>query len=104
MIARSTGIERRNLLRTALGAPLLTVPAWRRSAAQNQPLRIGVLTDMSSWGRDNGGPGSVYAANAAAKEFNNEVAGRKVEILVGDHKMSPDVGMTLARKWIDEGG
>ncbi len=59
---------------------------------------------MSSWGRDNGGPGSVYAANAAAKDFKGEVAGRKIEIVVGDHKMSPDVGMTIARKWIDEDG
>ena len=83
---------------------LLTMPTRRRAAAQSQPLRIGVLTDMSSWGRDNGGPGSVYAANAAAKEFKGEVAGRKIEIVVGDHKMSPDVGMTIARNWFDEGG
>ena len=99
-----TRTGRRNLLRAAAGASLLAVPALRRSAAQNQPLRIGVLTDMSSWGRDNGGPGSVYAANAAAKDFKGEVAGRKIEIVVGDHKMSPDVGMTIARKWFDEGG
>ena len=104
MTIRHTCTGRRNLLRAAAGASLLAVPALRRSAAQNQPLRIGVLTDMSSWGRDNGGPGSVYAANAAAKDFKGEVAGRKIEIVVGDHKMSPDVGMTIARKWFDEGG
>ena len=104
MTIRHTRTGRRNLLRAAAGASLLAVPALRRSAAQNQPLRIGVLTDMSSWGRDNGGPGSVYAANAAAKDFKGEVAGRKIEIVVGDHKMSPDVGMTIARKWFDEGG
>lgn len=104
MTIRHTRTGRRNLLRAAAGASLLAVPALRRSAAQNQPLRIGVLTDMSSWGRDNGGPGSVYAANAAAKDFKGEVAGRKVEIVVGDHKMSPDVGTTIAWKWFDEGG
>jgi branched-chain amino acid transport system substrate-binding protein len=95
-------VSRRRLLKAAAGAPLLAMPAVRRAAAQTKPVRIGVLTDMSSWGRDNGGPGSVYAANAAAASFGNEVAGRKVEILVGDHQMSADIGMAIARKWIDE--
>jgi branched-chain amino acid transport system substrate-binding protein len=98
------GFGRRGLLKGAAAAPLLSLPALRRATAQNRPLRIGVLTDMSNWGRDNGGPGSVYAANAAVKELKGEVAGRRVEVVVGDHKMSPDLGMTIARKWIDEDG
>ena len=102
--APPVGIGRRRVVQAAVGSALLTMPTLRRAAAQSQPLRIGVLTDMSSWGRDNGGPGSIHAANAAAKEFKGEVAGRKVEIVVGDHKMSPDVGMTIARSWFDEGG
>lgn len=97
------GIRRRLLLKGAAVAPLLAAPALR-TKAEPRTLKIGVLTDMSSWGRDNGGPGSVYAANAAAEEFNREVAGRSVEILVGDHRMSPDIGMTIARKWIDADG
>lgn len=97
-------VGRRRLLKAAAGAPLLALPALRRAAAEQRPVRIGVLTDMSSWGRDNGGPGSVYAANAAADAFGREVAGRNVEILVGDHQMSADIGMAIARKWIDEGG
>ena len=100
----NTGIGRRGLLQAAGATPLISIPFCRRAAAENQPLRIGVLTDMSSWGRDNGGPGSVYAANAAAKEFKGQVLGRKIEIVVGDHKMSPDLGMTIARNWFDEGG
>jgi branched-chain amino acid transport system substrate-binding protein len=96
-------VGRRAVLKGAAVAPLLAVPVLRVKA-EAKPLRIGVLTDMSSWGRDNGGPGSVYAANAAAREFNPQVAGRPVEILVGDHQMSVDIGTTIARKWIDEGG
>ena len=99
-----TAVGRRSFLGAAAGG-LLSIPALRRAAAQDtRPLRIGVLTDMSSWGRDNGGPGSVYAANAAATELGGEVGGRKVEIVVGDHQMSPDTGLAIARKWIDEGG
>jgi branched-chain amino acid transport system substrate-binding protein len=101
MIGSNPGARRRTLLQAA---PLLALPFIRRSNAQQRPLRIGVLTDMSSWGRDNGGPGSVYSANAAAQEFKGEVLGRKIEILVGDHKESPDLGMTIARNWFDEGG
>ncbi len=95
-----SAITRRAVMGAAAAAPFIA----SRVRAQTEPVRIGVLTDMSSWGRDNGGPGSVYAAQAAAAEIGNTVAGRPVEILVGDHKMIPDVGMTIARKWFDEMG
>ncbi|MDA8249973.1 MAG: ABC transporter substrate-binding protein [Rhodospirillales bacterium] len=104
MNEQRSSVGRRRVLQAAATLPLLATPALRGAAAQAKPIRIGVLTDMSSWGRDNGGPGSVYAANAAAEAFGGEVAGRKVEILVGDHQMSTDVGMSIARKWIDEAG
>jgi branched-chain amino acid transport system substrate-binding protein len=88
--------------RTLLGAAsALALPAIAR--AQAGPIRIGVLTDMSSWGRDNGGPGAVYAVNAAVKEAGGKAAGRPVEVLVGDHKMLPDLGLQIARQWFDEG-
>lgn len=95
-------ILRRRLLQAAAAA--LSMPGAARAEGGAKPVRIGVLTDMSSWGRDNGGPGSVYAANAAAAAFGGQVAGRPVEILVGDHQMSPDIGLAIARKWIDEAG
>ena len=93
-------LDRRNLVKLAVAAPL-AMPAIVR--AQGTPLRIGVLTDMSSWGRDNGGPGSVYAVNQAVRELGGSVAGRKVEVLVGDHKMTPDLGVQIARRWFDDG-
>jgi branched-chain amino acid transport system substrate-binding protein len=39
-------------------------------------VRIGVLTDLSSWGRDNSGPGSVEAARMAVEEFGPTVLGK----------------------------
>ena len=95
-----TRITRRAMLGAAAAVPFVA----DRARAAGEPVRIGVLTDMSSWGRDNGGPGSVYAAQAAINEAGGTVAGRPVELLVGDHKMIPDVGMTIARKWFDEMG
>ena len=84
-------------LACALSA-LMTSSALSQSA---EPLRIGVLTDLTSWGRDNSGPGSVEAAKMAVEEFGPTVLGRKIEIMSADHQMKPDVGMSVARSWIE---
>ena len=93
-------LDRRTLVKLAAAVPL-AMPALVR--AQGMPIRIGVLTDMSSWGRDNGGPGSVWAANQAVREMGGGAGGHKVEVLVGDHKMTPDLGIQIARRWFDDG-
>jgi branched-chain amino acid transport system substrate-binding protein len=69
--------------------------------AQSGPLKIGVLTDMSSLYSDNGGPGSVVAAQMAIEDFGGTVLGRKIELVSGDHQNKADVGGTLAKRWID---
>ena len=84
------------VLACALSA-LMTSGALAQNA---EPLRIGVLTDLTSWGRDNSGPGSVEAAKMAVEEFGPTVLGRKIEIMSADHQMKPDVGMSVARSWI----
>lgn len=72
--------------------------------AQTAPLKIGVLTDMSSLYSDNGGPGSVVAAQMAIEDFGGSVLGRKIELVSGDHQNKADVGGTLAKRWIDNEG
>jgi branched-chain amino acid transport system substrate-binding protein len=66
-------------------------------------VRIGVLTDLSSWGRDNSGPGSVEAAKMAVEEFGPTVLGKPIEIISADHQMKTDVGTQIAREWFDNG-
>ncbi|MGM4923665.1 ABC transporter substrate-binding protein [Tardiphaga sp. 804_B3_N1_9] len=66
-------------------------------------VRIGVLTDLSSWGRDNSGPGSVEAAKMALEEFGPTVLGKPIEIISADHQMKSDVGIQIARNWFDAG-
>ncbi|OKO78328.1 ABC transporter substrate-binding protein [Bradyrhizobium sp. NAS96.2] len=66
-------------------------------------VRIGVLTDLSSWGRDNSGPGSVEAAKMAVEEFGPTVLGKPIEIASADHQMKTDVGLQIARDWFDNG-
>jgi len=73
----------------------------RPVSAQTPPLKLGVLTDMSSLYADNGGPGSVVAAQMAIDDFGGTVLGRKIEIVSGDHQNKADVGSVIARRWID---
>jgi branched-chain amino acid transport system substrate-binding protein len=66
-------------------------------------VRIGVLTDLSSWGRDNSGPGSVEAAKMAVEEFGPTVLGKPIEVISADHQMKADVGVQVVREWFDTG-
>ena len=72
-------------------------------AEMNGSVRIGVLNDMSGVYSDFQGPGSVVAAQLAAEDFAKQ-SKRKVEILSADHQNKPDVGATIARRWIDVDG
>jgi branched-chain amino acid transport system substrate-binding protein len=71
------------------------------SAAAQQSVKIGVLTDMSSLYADNTGPGSVAAAKMAAADFMKDHPTVKVEIVSGDHQNKADVGSNIANTWFD---
>jgi branched-chain amino acid transport system substrate-binding protein len=70
-------------------------------SAGTDPIRIGVLTDMTGPFADAVGPGSVAAARLAIDDAGGTVLGRKIEILSGDHQNKADVGATIARDWFD---
>lgn len=94
---------RRNFLTAtgSLGLAAASPMTGARAQAANT-IRIGVLTDMSGPFRDISGPTSVVAARTAVQDFGNR--GFNVEILVADHQNRPDVGVSLARQWIDRDG
>jgi branched-chain amino acid transport system substrate-binding protein len=78
--------------------------ALMTTAAQAQnpiPVKIGVLTDMSSVYADDTGPGSVAAAKLAVHDFNPAAHNMKVDIVSADHQNKPDVGASIARQWYD---
>ncbi|NEU96051.1 ABC transporter substrate-binding protein [Bradyrhizobium uaiense] len=90
--------------RTFLAFAILVAAASTASAQiSNDVVRIGVLTDLSSWGRDNSGPGSVEAAKMAVEEFGPTVLGKPIEIVSADHQMKSDVGLQIVRDWFDNG-
>lgn len=92
-----------NFYRTvAAGALALCMMVQAR--AEDGVLRIGIITDMSGQYADGNGKGSVIAAQMAAEEIGGSVAGRKIEIISGDHQNKPDVATNIVRNWIDNKG
>src|SRR3979409_2341208 len=85
-------------------AALLTWPAFGLAApalAQEKTVKIGVLNDMSSLYADIGGPNSVVAIKMAVEDSGLLKKGWKIDVLSGDHQNKPDVGVNIARQWLD---
>src|SRR5260370_7276249 len=85
---------KKHLLACAILAATTVVASAQIS---DDAVRIGVLTDLSSWGRDNGGPGSVEAARMAVEEFGPTVLGNPLQIISADHQMKTHLRAHLAR-------
>jgi branched-chain amino acid transport system substrate-binding protein len=99
---KSTNNPQRSFWRLGAAAALLAfVAAPAYAQVPDNTVRIGVLTDLSGPFADQVGPGSVVAAKLAAEDFAKEADGLKVEIISGDHQNKPDVGLSIARRWID---
>jgi branched-chain amino acid transport system substrate-binding protein len=91
-----------NLLRAATLA-LMTFAAPIVSA-QEKPIKIAVMNDMSGVYADFQGIGSVVAARLAVEDFGKQIGNRPIEIIFGDHLNKADIGATMARRWYDTEG
>lgn len=67
-------------------------------------IKIGVLNDMSGVFSDFQGPGSVIAAQMAVEDFGGKVNGVPVQVIAADHQNKPDIGLAIARQWLDKDG
>ncbi len=94
--------------RAAIGGSLATVAVTgvpRRSrAARGQPIRIGVLTDMTGTYAAITGPGSVLGAQLAIDDFAKTHPEIKVELVSADMLLKPDVALSIAGDWFDNQG
>ena len=90
-----TSVARHTAVLIALAG--LATPAL----AQDKTVKIGVLNDMSSLYADIGGPNSVAAIKMAVQDSGLLAKGWKIDVLSGDHQNKPDVGVNIARQWID---
>src|SRR6266436_5486616 len=90
-------LARRYAARIAFAAIGLATSAL----AQDKTAKIGVLNDMSSLYADIGGPNSVVAVKMAVEDSGLAAKGWKIDVLTADHQNKPDVGVNVARQWID---
>src|ERR1700677_5023296 len=72
-------------------------------AAESDPVKIGVLRDMSGVYADIGGLGSVEAVKMAIEDFGGSVLGKPIEVVSADGQNKPDVAASIARNWYDSG-
>ena len=66
-----------------------------------EPVKLGLILDMSSVYSDVTGAGSEAAARMAVEDFGGKVLGRPIEVLIADHQNKPDLAASIARKWFD---
>ena len=92
-------------MRTALAALVSAALCLGAGSASAQisgdAVKIGVLNDQSGLYADFGGTGSVIAAKMAVEDSGLLAKGWKIDVLAGDHQNKPDVGVNIARQWID---
>ncbi len=92
-----TTLARRTAALIACAGLGLAAPAL----AQDKTVKIGVLNDMSSLYADIGGANSVVAIKMAVEDSGLPKKGWTIDVLSGDHQNKPDVGVNIARKWMD---
>lgn len=85
-------------------APFAAVLASGEAMAQTgDPVKIAILNDTSGPTADLSGTGAWASADLALEDFGPTVLGRPIQLLKGDHGAKADIGVTLARKYYDEG-
>jgi branched-chain amino acid transport system substrate-binding protein len=83
-----------------LGTALL-LGAAGGARADDKTIKIGVLTDNSGLYADLGGSGSTVAAQMAIEDSGMAAKGWKINLVSADHQNKPDIGINIARQWID---
>src|ERR1700749_5175305 len=84
-------------------APATSVYA-QSAPEDSQPIKLGVILDMSGPYADATGEGSVTAARMAIGDFGGKLLGRPVEFLSADHQNKPDIATNIAKRWYDADG
>jgi len=88
---------------TAL-ALMLGAAGLATSAAAQDKVKIGFITDMSSLYADVEGKNGAMAIQMAIDDFGGKVLGMPIELITADHQNKADIAASKAREWIDTQG
>jgi branched-chain amino acid transport system substrate-binding protein len=90
-------------MRTArlLGTIAILAALTGAASAGEKSVKIGVLTDLTSFASTSMGPGSVLAGQLAVEHFGGKVLGKPVELISADMQSKPDLAVQIARRWYE---
>src|SRR5262245_65798696 len=71
------------------------------AAAGEKSVKIGVLTDLTSFASTAMGPGSGIAGQLAVEHFGGKVLDKPVELISADMQSKPDLAVQIARRWYE---
>lgn len=75
-----------------------------QALAEDGTVKIGVLNDQSTSFSALGGVEVVRAVELAVQDFGGQVLGNPIEVVSADHQNKPDVGLSIARQWLERDG
>jgi branched-chain amino acid transport system substrate-binding protein len=90
--------------RVAIAAAAALLAFISPASAGDKTIKIGVLTDLTSFASTSMGEGSVVASELAAKDFGGEVIGKKIEVIKADMQSKPDLAVQIGSQWFDTEG
>ena len=93
-------VSRRLIVGALAGATPLVLLSSGGMAQQAPPLKIGVILPLSGTFAP-AGEDTLTGMRIYFDQINNEVAGRKIELIVEDEQGKPDVALTKARKLVE---
>lgn len=96
-------VEPRTLVRWVMLALAFTIVLQAAAEDPARVIKLGILTDLNGLYSGAAGKGVVEAVHLAVDDMQPELGDHRVSIAVADHQNSPDVGVTIARGWIDSG-
>ena len=85
-------------------AVMLAAAGLATSAAAQDKVKIGFITDMSSLYADVDGKNGALAMQMAIDDFGGKLLGKPIELLSADHQNKADIAASKAREWIDTEG
>lgn len=86
------------LVLRGLGLAAMCLGAAR---ADELPVKIGVLGDMSGLYADVSGKGAVEAVKMAVEDYGGRVLDHPILVVSADHQNKPDVATAIARRWFE---
>jgi branched-chain amino acid transport system substrate-binding protein len=89
---------------SAAGLLLAAALGFAHAQQPSLPLKIGVLTDLSSVYSDIGGLGNIEATKMAIEDFGGVMFGKPIELVSADVLNKADVAASFARKWWENEG